>query len=322
VKSEIVYMIGIVAAGFAVNYALRALPFVLFAGRDRVLPGWIGAASKWLSPVIIACLVVYSYAGLSWHTPGPLVAGAVTVALQLWKRNPLASIVAGTVIYMCFLNLGCTTARTVEIDASNPSIEVRKAGVFVGEEHVAVADVPEILEDAEVPKTKTVHILLDGNVKNLTEARTLMGVLAMAGYSRSVLVTKQHGDSANKSGENYDTEGLVRQSDDVMFMVTKDGVRFGLLTPIEPDDVVRRLNKERVKRSQLIRICGQAKDYMADEVMAKMLQLEDILRKAGYENVKRFWLDDSGTKSAGPKAQTARPAAGGKRTIRYKGASE
>ena len=29
-----------------------------------------------------------------------IIAGAVVIALQIWKRNPLLSILAGTVIYM------------------------------------------------------------------------------------------------------------------------------------------------------------------------------------------------------------------------------
>ena len=38
---EILYMSGLVAVGFVVNFGLRALPFVLFAGRDRELPRWV-----------------------------------------------------------------------------------------------------------------------------------------------------------------------------------------------------------------------------------------------------------------------------------------
>jgi len=100
---EIVYMLGVVAACFAVNYGLRALPFLLFAGRDRELPQWVERFGSFLSPVIIAVLVVYSYSGLEWRTAWPFLAGALTVGLQLWKRNPLASIVAGTLLYMAFL---------------------------------------------------------------------------------------------------------------------------------------------------------------------------------------------------------------------------
>ena len=99
-KEEIVYMLGIVAAGFAVNFGLRALPFVIFSSGGRNPPRWIERFGSLISPVIISALVVYSYAGLAWRTPAPYVAGAATIALQLWRRNPLVSIVAGTVLYM------------------------------------------------------------------------------------------------------------------------------------------------------------------------------------------------------------------------------
>ena len=85
------------------NYGLRALPFLIFAGRDRELPRWVERFGSLLSPVIIAVLVVYSFSGREWKTACPYLAGALTVGLQLWKRNPLASIVAGTALYMVLL---------------------------------------------------------------------------------------------------------------------------------------------------------------------------------------------------------------------------
>lgn len=102
--SEIIYMLGVIAVGFAVNYALRALPFLLFGGRDRAIPAWIDRLSGFISPVIIAGLIVYSYSGAAWWTAWPYLAGVVTIALQVWKRNPLVSIVAGTAVYMLLLN--------------------------------------------------------------------------------------------------------------------------------------------------------------------------------------------------------------------------
>ena len=100
---EIIYMLCVVAACFAVNYGLRALPFLLFAGHDRELPQWVERFGRFLSPVIIAVLVVYSYSGLEWRTAWPYLAGTLTVGIQLRRRNPLASIVAGTVLYMALL---------------------------------------------------------------------------------------------------------------------------------------------------------------------------------------------------------------------------
>ena len=55
-KDEILYMPGVVAVGFAVTYALRALPFLLFAGRSRSLPPWVERFGNLISPVIIAAI--------------------------------------------------------------------------------------------------------------------------------------------------------------------------------------------------------------------------------------------------------------------------
>jgi len=198
VKSEVLYMLTVIAVVFVVNYALRSLPFLFVLGRDRPLPSWVTRVGKLISPVVIAFLVIYAYAGLSWRTPWPLIAGFVTVALHLWKRNSLASIIAGTVVYMCLLNCGCTTASSeIALEARDPSIEVRPTGIYVDDERVTVEDIPDLLEDAGVPNDRTVHILVDEDVlKDLREARSLMGFLAINGYRRSVLVTKRHANSS------------------------------------------------------------------------------------------------------------------------------
>ena len=104
--NEILYMLGIVAVGFAVNFGLRALPFALFAGRRCELPAWVKGLGAVVSPVIIFGLIVYSYSGLEWKAASPYIAGALTVALQLWRRNSLLSIVVGTITYMCLVDLG------------------------------------------------------------------------------------------------------------------------------------------------------------------------------------------------------------------------
>ena len=191
------YMMGVVAVGFAINYGLRALPFLLFAGRDRALPRWVETFGNFVSPVIIAGLIVYSYSGLEWKTAYPYLAGVLTVGLQFWKRNPLASIVVGTVLYMVLLNCGCTSARTVVLDSENPSVRVSTRGILFGDEPVRPDEVAEILEDCDIPHDRVVHILLDPDVRDLTPARTLMGYLSRAGYTRPVLVTKRHAEAIN-----------------------------------------------------------------------------------------------------------------------------
>jgi len=195
---EIVYMLGLIGVGFLVNYTLRALPFLLFSGRDRALPAWVEKLGGVISPVIIGGLIVYAYSGSAWRTPWPYLAGAVTVALQVWKRNPLVSIVAGTALYMTLLNCcGCASQRILELDAQNPAVRVSTQGVLFGEESVQPTEVPEILERYDIPHERVIHILLDPDVKDLRMARFLMACLSRAGYTRPVLVTKRHAESEN-----------------------------------------------------------------------------------------------------------------------------
>ena len=194
---DVIYMLGVVAVGFAVNYALRALPFILFAGRDRELPRWVERFGAFVSPVIIAGLIVYYYSGLAWQTVYPYLAGAIVVGLQVWKRNPLVSIVAGTILYMAFLNCGCTTHRSLELDARHPAVRVSTRGVLFGDELVRPQEVPEILEDYDVPHDRVIHIRLDPDVKDLRPATAVRVGLARAGYTRSILVTERHAESIN-----------------------------------------------------------------------------------------------------------------------------
>ena len=197
-QDEIAYMAGIVLAGFVVNFGLRALPFLLFAGSGRELPRWAERAGSLVSPAIIAALIVYSYSGLAWKTVYPYAAGALAVGLQLWRRNPLASIVSGTILYMVLVGCcGCATTRSsIELDAQNPSVRVTTSGVFIGDRPVRPEHVASHLEDFDVPKTCTIHILLAEDVRDLRQARFLMGCLAKSGYTRPVLVTKRHAESA------------------------------------------------------------------------------------------------------------------------------
>ena len=93
--------------------------------------------------------------------------------------------------------LGCTTHRTLELDARHPAVSVTTAGVKFGDEFVKPEEVPGILEDYDVPHDRVIHIQLEPDVKNLMPARTLMGYLSRAGYTRPVLVTHQHAESEN-----------------------------------------------------------------------------------------------------------------------------
>lgn len=97
--------LGIAATSWAVIYLLRALPFMLFGRSASADRPWLKTAEKWLSPVVIAFLVVFSYSTLEWRSAWPYVAGAATVAIQLATRSGLVAIFAGTALYMFLVSL-------------------------------------------------------------------------------------------------------------------------------------------------------------------------------------------------------------------------
>ena len=200
---RLAYFAGAIAVAALVTFLLRALPFLLFAGKGRALPPAVERLGAIVSPVIIAGLIAYSFVGLykadgfdpSRDWAWPLVAGVLTVALQAWKGNPLASILAGTVLYMGLLSCGCATRRTLELDAQNPAVRVSTQGFLFGERRVTAEQVPELLEDLDVPHDRVIHIRLDPDVRDLRPARLVMAHLRKAGYTRPVLVTKRHAES-------------------------------------------------------------------------------------------------------------------------------
>ena len=201
--NNILYLLSVVAVGWAVTFGLRALPFVLFSGKDRVLPKWVEKFGAIVSPVIIAGLIIYSYATLTidgrpaWNTLWPYLAGVLTIALQLWKRNPLVSILAGTILYMVLISTcGCATVKDdFVLDMEHPLARATNHGLYVGERKVTALEAVEILEDNYVPKTRTVYIAFDPELTDLSEAKFLMACLAKAGWKRPILVTTRHGDS-------------------------------------------------------------------------------------------------------------------------------
>ena len=196
--SEVLYMLGVVLAVFAVNYALRALPFLLFGGHGRELPGWVASLGNFVSPVIIAALIVYSYSALQWRTPWPYAAGALTIGLQLWRRSPLVSIVAGTLLYMCLLTCGCTTTeKIIAYDGAHPLIRFSNTGIRFKDEYVTPSRAVELLEQNKIPHDATIHILVDDDYADRRATWVFQhNYLARAGYNRSVLVTKRVAKSA------------------------------------------------------------------------------------------------------------------------------
>lgn len=104
-NSELYFLLMIIVAG-AVTILLRALPFIAgsIAKKPSPLVKYIGNV---LSAGAISMLVIFCFCSTykdksfsaSWGIP-EAAATLVVVALQLWKRNPLLSIIAGTAVYM------------------------------------------------------------------------------------------------------------------------------------------------------------------------------------------------------------------------------
>ena len=82
----LLYALLIILTASATTILLRAFPFIAF-GRSKETPPVIRYLGSVISPAAIAMLCVFCFCS-HWQ------------ALQIWKRNPLLSILAGTVIYM------------------------------------------------------------------------------------------------------------------------------------------------------------------------------------------------------------------------------
>ena len=96
-------MIGMVAL---LTFGLRAFPFVIFSGKKQ-LPDIMITLEKQLPCAIMILLVVYCIKGVSFSNVSSWVstfAGVLVTALvHLKKKNVLLSILAGTLVYMMFV---------------------------------------------------------------------------------------------------------------------------------------------------------------------------------------------------------------------------
>ena len=96
------YLLAAVAAAAAVTWALRALPFTAVARlRASAVAGYLGARMP-LGVMVI--LVVYSLRDLPLAGPAhalpDIVALTATLALHLWRRNAVLSILGGTAVHV------------------------------------------------------------------------------------------------------------------------------------------------------------------------------------------------------------------------------
>ena len=100
--------IAAIAVMAVVTFLTRALPFLLF-GRGNQVPRVVLYLGKYLPPAVIAMLIVYCLRGVSFASASgwapALIAAAAVVALHLWKKNNLLSILGGTILYMVLVQV-------------------------------------------------------------------------------------------------------------------------------------------------------------------------------------------------------------------------
>ena len=97
----------IIAVCTACTFLERALPFIIFRGRE--VPEIVRYLGRVLPMAIMATLVIYciktiSFASMSGWAP-MVIASAVTVVFHLWKGNTMLSIFGGTICYMVLIQV-------------------------------------------------------------------------------------------------------------------------------------------------------------------------------------------------------------------------
>ncbi|GHA05147.1 branched-chain amino acid transporter permease [Oceanisphaera arctica] len=103
--SELDYLLAALIMG-AVTFGLRAFPFVArsFIAHHRR----IQTLGRRLPVAMMVLLTLYAMGVHNWSSPADgsaqMMAVAVVAVLQLWRRQALLSILAGTLVYMTLMN--------------------------------------------------------------------------------------------------------------------------------------------------------------------------------------------------------------------------
>ena len=95
----------ILIAGF-VTSLLRFLPFIAFSKKT---PKFILYLGRVLPYSVMMMLAVYCLRNINFfennHGLPEIISGLVVIALHVWRRNTLLSIIAGTLIYMFLVQI-------------------------------------------------------------------------------------------------------------------------------------------------------------------------------------------------------------------------
>ena len=104
--NELEYLIVVIIVMALSTYFTRLIPFLLFSpGRESSLLNYVAKSTP---PMVMMILVIYMLRNVSYYSFELIytfIALAVTIGFQVYKRNALLSIVAGTAVYMFFVQI-------------------------------------------------------------------------------------------------------------------------------------------------------------------------------------------------------------------------
>lgn len=106
------------------------------------------------------------------------------------------------------LGAGCMTAREVTYGVDHPILELDHLGLKFDGRFVKPEEVPDLLEEYQIPHDATIHIGISQEVmQQLGPVRMFQAYLAKKGYRRSVMVTDMHGESSVRQSGYGDFRG-------------------------------------------------------------------------------------------------------------------
>ena len=104
--NEIEYLLAVILVMAISTYLTRLTPFLMFTpGKENAKLNFV---AKNTPPMVMMILVIYMVKEVDYLSTEifyTLFALAVTVGLQILKRNALLSIVSGTIVYMFFVQM-------------------------------------------------------------------------------------------------------------------------------------------------------------------------------------------------------------------------
>lgn len=106
------YIVAFIAVATLATFATRVIPF-LFLSRHHEHPLLLHIGRYLPAAVMALLVVVFLMRSATWTSPAfgadALIPCALVILLQLWRRNALLSIVAGTAVYMIIQQAGLFT---------------------------------------------------------------------------------------------------------------------------------------------------------------------------------------------------------------------